>query len=259
MDKQWITFNSQGKQLFGVLHIPSGVKKAPGVVICHGFGGNKCGKHRLYVHLANQLAAMGVVTLRFDFHSCGDSDGDWRDMSIEGEVADALTALDQLKALPYIDVSRIALVGRSLGGAIATLTAGQTSIKSLVLWSPVFGAFTWKEEWSRIGQKMGSQPPKDEPIWFNGEAANLTFIKQFFSIKMDESLLRLHATPLLHLHGNQDTEVPPIHAEHYEQCRKGANAPSRFIRLSHSDHDFSNPADRKILLDETIKWLQNTL
>src|SRR5262249_949470 len=140
-----------GQKIFGVIHRPLNVKKSPFVLMCHGLGGHKVGKGRLYVHLAEKLVSVGIGALRIDFRGSGDSEGDFSQMTIDSEVSDALVALNYLKNDPLIDSERIALFGRSFGGVVAILAAQRFSqIKSIVLWAPVFGSEQWKEKWLKV-------------------------------------------------------------------------------------------------------------
>ena len=70
-----VSFKSEGKQLVGMLHLPD-KKKAPCVIMCHGYQGNKFGNHkRVFVKTARYFAKNGIASLRFDFLGCGDSEG----------------------------------------------------------------------------------------------------------------------------------------------------------------------------------------
>ena len=50
MERQVIFDGSKGK-LFGVLHIPEKEGKFPGVILFHGFKGNKCESHFIFTKL----------------------------------------------------------------------------------------------------------------------------------------------------------------------------------------------------------------
>ena len=68
----------------------------------------------------------GWSVLRFDFSYVGQSEGQFEELTIGGEVDDALGALDFLGEFsPMTSV----LVGSSLGGAVALLAAAQAPDK----------------------------------------------------------------------------------------------------------------------------------
>jgi pimeloyl-ACP methyl ester carboxylesterase len=112
-----VTFQSGGVQLAGALHRPvNGPGPAPGLVVCHGFGGNSAGAG--YRILAQSLAEAGYVVLRFDFRGCGASGGEPGRVIFEEEVEDLEAAVTFLAAQPGVDAGRIAAIGASMGGSV---------------------------------------------------------------------------------------------------------------------------------------------
>lgn len=85
--EQFVEFAANGKTIRGILHTPEHQKnksqdQIPGLVLCHGFTGNKIGLHRLFVKAARYFSHLGFAVLRFDFSGCGDSDGNYEDITI---------------------------------------------------------------------------------------------------------------------------------------------------------------------------------
>jgi dipeptidyl aminopeptidase/acylaminoacyl peptidase len=112
-----VTFESAGRQLAGSLHRPvNGPAPVPGLVVCHGFGGNSDGAG--YRILTLGLAAAGYVVLRFDFRGCGASGGEPGRVIFEEEVEDLKAAVTFLAAQPGVDAGRIAAIGASMGGSV---------------------------------------------------------------------------------------------------------------------------------------------
>ena len=106
--------------------------------MCHGFTGQKVEAHRIFVKTAEALAAQGYLALRFDFRGSGDSEGAFEEMTFEGEVSDAVRAVDYLLAEEPVDPERIGVVGLSMGGAVAACLSGRDErIKATVLWAAV--------------------------------------------------------------------------------------------------------------------------
>lgn len=89
--------------------------KSPGVVFLGGFMSDMTGTKA--VTLEAFCRARGQAFLRFDYQGHGASSGRFEDGTIGRWAADALTAFDQLTEGPQI------LVGSSMGGWIALLTA----------------------------------------------------------------------------------------------------------------------------------------
>ncbi len=264
-NREAITLKYQGEKIFGILHRPLCEHPVPVVLICPGFAGNKCGKFRLFVSLGKQLAQAGIAVLRFDYRGSGDSEGEFSDITLEGKINDTLSCLDFLANDPLIDANRIGILGRSLGGAIAVLAARRHQhIKSLALWAPVFKSDPWQKLWNAMKSKSLQGEPQinaaNQALLKNLPAniPNLEFLKQFFSLQLDNELKELQHIPLLHIHGALDQVVHIEHAKDFENVRAGIGQ-SHFIRLPNSDHDFSDSADQLTILKETKQWYQQTL
>jgi uncharacterized protein len=120
-----VRFESDGLMLSGVVHVPDDL--APGerraaIMVLHGFGSNKAGGTALVA--AQRFAAMGYVTLRFDFRGCGESDGARGRVICLEQVEDTRNALGFLAAQPEVDPARIGVMGHSFGAAVAVYAAG---------------------------------------------------------------------------------------------------------------------------------------
>ena len=128
-----------GRTLRGMLHRPPGnAPRCPVAAIYHGFTGEKTESHFIFVKLSRALAAAGLASVRFDFGGSGESDGDFGEMTFHGEVMEAKAILDYARDLPFADLSRTFLVGLSMGGAVASVVAGDepAKVRAMVLWAP---------------------------------------------------------------------------------------------------------------------------
>ena len=105
-----------GLRLAGVVHHPQIEDTGLGVVVAHGMLSSKdSDKHR---SICEAVATGGATALRFDFRGRGESDGDPADLTVSNEVEDLLASIAFLRKR---DLSRIAVVGSSLGGTVALL------------------------------------------------------------------------------------------------------------------------------------------
>jgi alpha/beta superfamily hydrolase len=258
--REAITLENQGEKIFGILHRPLHARRAPAVIICPGFAGTKCGKFRIFVTLAKELAKQGIAVLRFDYRGAGDSEGEFHEITLEGKINDTLKCLDFLAADSLIDSSRVGILGRSLGGAIAVLVARRfQAIKSLVLWAPVFRSDPWRELWESLQSKQKLDKAKQEVLrHLPGNIPNLEFLSQFFKLDLHQELDSLKQIPLLHIHGAKDEIVKIEQAKDFEKARLGLEN-TRFLQLPHSDHDFSDLREQQLAIQETCQWYQTTL
>jgi dipeptidyl aminopeptidase/acylaminoacyl peptidase len=251
---------NEDQKIFGIMHRPLNLSNYPAILICHGLGGTKTGHRRLYVKLAEQLAIAGIAALRIDFRGSGDSEGSFRDMTIDSEVSDALKALKYLEDDDEIDSKRLGIFGRSFGGVVGVLTASKyLNIKSFVLWAPVFNGDQWRDNWELLRGARLSPKISSEMMTINGQKPGLHFFEQLFSLDLTSPLAVLNSIPLLHIHGEKDELVSTSHATEFNKARNSAKAKSKFLLLPNTDHDFSNEDERVIALKESVDWFKKTL
>lgn len=256
-----ITLENNGRKIFGMLHLPNvkGVQ-VPGVMICHGLAGEKTGKHRVYVDLASSLAERGIATFRFDYRGCGDSEGELTDVTPEDHYSDALLCLDFFSKYKCVDAERVGLFARSFGGVVATRTAREAGIiKSLVYWCPMFDGEQWRDNWQLIQTGSLDENQLRKMLQFEGQQGSFEFFQQFFNIDVTDDFRQLQHIPFLHIHGEIDTQVDMLHAVKYEQCRKNAAAPSKFVKLPNTDHSFSDIEEREDAIEQTVAWFSAIL
>ncbi|MFA6915775.1 MAG: alpha/beta fold hydrolase [Parachlamydiales bacterium] len=255
-----IQFKVGHQNLFGMMHMPLIGQKVPAVLICHGLGGDKNGRYRAYVILARMLAENGIACMRFDYRGCGDSEGEFSQVTLSSQVEDAIAASHFLQHYPGIDNTRLGIFGRSFGGLIAVHAAAKTkAFCSIGLWSAVFNGEPWREIWEQA--QMGTLPQEhyNAAMTVNGHIVDVQLWKELFMSDTSGSLGHLHDIPLLHIHGEKDGRVSVSQADEYHKIREAAQAPNHFLRLKESDHDFSNIWEREEAFESTLDWFRQTL
>src|SRR5690625_7965316 len=111
MNVQKITFqNKTGEILTGRMELPAGQKPHQYAIFAHCF---TCTKNlTAVVNISRTLAQAGFGGLRFDFTGRGESEGDFADTNLSGDV-EALVGADRFLEDNY--ESPTLLVGHSLG------------------------------------------------------------------------------------------------------------------------------------------------
>jgi len=253
-----VVFENKGQQIVGMLHLPNGRDRVPGVLLIHGFTGHKTEIHRFFVKLARQLAGRGLAALRFDVRGSGDSAGDFEDMTIRSQIADSLEAFGYLSRHKRIDVRRLGIVGLSLGGAVAAhVTARERKrVKSLVLLAPVAeGAGILDELATPEAVASLAQTGLTD---YGGNLVGVQFIRQFAEMKPLREVVKVQC-PVLLIHGEQDTVVPASHSEMYERALTAANRSCERIVVADADHTFNKHVWESRVLSETVNWLTKTI
>lgn len=145
MERQ-INIKHEQEELAASIHYPlkpankegRSKERVPLVIICHGFVGSRIGVDRLFVKTARDLAQEGYMVLRFDYAGCGESSGSYGSEGFESMINQTRSVLNYALSCTDVDPTSVTLIGHSLGGAVAIMTAVRDRrVKNLILWSSV--------------------------------------------------------------------------------------------------------------------------
>lgn len=260
--QQAITLERNGMTLRGMMHLPDGHgegQRFPAVILFHGFTGNKLEPHRLFVKISRALAAQGLACFRFDFLGSGESDGDFEDMTVAGEVEDANAILDMVKTHPNVDASRVVLLGLSMGGLVASLVAGERSdeIHRLVLLAPAATMYRRADEYDRA-VAAGEVPDgldiagKDVAFDNGGNLVGRAFLDGLRG--MDAyATAKGYDGPVLLVHGTRDDAVPVQASYDYQEKCYGNKA--QLCILDGADHTFNKYEWEQTVISEITRFL----
>jgi uncharacterized protein len=178
--------------------------KAPVIVLCHGIwtGRREC------LPMALRFRAAGYNVLTFDFRAHGLSDGRFTSVG-HHETNDVLGAVEYVKQRPEVDVSRIGVVGFSMGAAASIQAAARcTDITALVADS----AYATFLDAAKYSFRLVTRFPQF-PI------APMAMRWAKWMVNVDASQLRpidvigqIAPRPVLIAHGAMDEIVPVRHA-----------------------------------------------
>ena len=206
-------------------------ERCPMVVFCHGFGGSKDGP--LFQLITDSLQRHGIASVRFDFKGHGESEGRFEDMTVPNEIEDAKRVVDYARSLPY--VSKVAVVGHSQGGVVASMTAGQldAGIAAVVLMAPAAVLRDDAIRGSTFGQQYDPLDPPESVQLFGDRRLGRNYIKTAFSLPIYETAANYHG-PALVIHGNADRVVPYTYGLRFHQQWPG----SEYVLQEYFDHGF---------------------
>lgn len=143
-DRYRVTYRSGSLTISGQLSVPRRAGRFPLVVLAHGYedphtyrSGAALSREQAY------LAARRYVVLMTDYRNYGDSDHDSADvvaapLGYPEDLINAVLAVRRAR-LPFVDSSRVGVLGRSMGGGVAleAVAARPRLFDALVLYSSV--------------------------------------------------------------------------------------------------------------------------
>lgn len=267
--EETVSITVDGQAVIGTLETPDGVANPPVVLLLHGFTGSRDElgvmdtDEGVFSRAARILSESGYASLRIDFRGSGTSEGAWADTTFSGQIADAIAAADWLTAHPRVDGGRMAVLGWSQGGLVAShLAKARPELNAVILWAPVvhpmhtYGGLLGAE---LVGQVLSS-PPETAFTATLPWGAETTLKAAFFHELATTSPIAAvsdYPGPLLVIVGSQDTTVSPQPAsgqvllDYHDGVEK--------LAVFDTDHvwsAFSGPAvlDEK-MLPTTLEWL----
>ena len=217
--------DADGVSLAATLFAPQGAGPHPGLIICHGMpagprpepGAPPPADDGLsYPGVAEWCALEGFATLIFNFRGTGESGGNFHPL---GWAQDLDAVISWMLARPEVDARRLALLGSSMGAAVAVYAAAhRPEIAGLVAFAgPAETRVRANpgEDLARM-REMGIIRDPDFPpsleAWAN-EGAELSPSRWVSMVA---------PRPLLILHGDADDVVPPHNAHAlYERAGEG--------------------------------------
>lgn len=257
-----ITIQHGSIELKATLHYPVSAGEQTGnqgghcplIVICHGFIGSRIGVDRLFVNASRKFAAAGYMVLRFDYAGCGESTGEYGENGLESMIEQTRVVLDYALDIDYVDINRVTLLGHSLGGAVALLTAAQDRrVKTLLLWSAVAHPF------NDILRIVGQNTYDDSVRYGTADYMGYTFRPAFFdslSAHQPFAALRKFSGDVFLAHGTSDRVIPADYCSLYQKLfwmRSFGQCDMELI--FQADHTYSTGESKRALYDKTLNWL----
>ncbi len=219
-----VTFESADGESIAAWFVPAAASR--GVVLySHGNAGNMSNR----VPVVEDLHALGLDVLIFDYHGFGGSTGEPGETETYRDAEAAWAWLARERAVPP---DRIIVWGRSLGGGVATWLATRTHPAALVVES----SFTSIPDVAAV-----HYPYLPVHMLTRHEYPSLTRMPEI-------------SAPLLVAHGQADRVVPYAHGR---ALFEAASEPKTFVELGggHNDPGLASPQYRSQLerfLDEVL-------
>jgi pimeloyl-ACP methyl ester carboxylesterase len=261
--ERYVELGRPAGRMRGMLHLPDRPAFRPpwpGVVLYHGFTGGRTEARFLFVHFSRLLARHGIASVRFDFIGSGESDGEFQDMTLSGEIADGRAILDWFRGVRGVDSRRLFLLGLSAGGTIAGYVAGERGeeVCGLVLWAPageISERIREREEYLRAAaatSAAASAGPAPDPMDYGGLRAGPRYASDAMTVRVLEQSARFSG-PVLVAYGTSDPVIPPAVA-----CRYGElyGARARLVAIQGAGHVFEGYRWREELYRLSLQFIR---
>lgn len=231
-----VSFPCDGLILQGYLHLPAALRP-PVVIGSHGLYSSSSSPKQ--IALADRCNRFGIAYFRFDHRGCGNSHGEFEEVtSLEARCRDLTAAADIVKNRTDTG-DHIGLFGSSMGGTVCLNVASSLGADAMVTFAAPIR--------SHIAEKNYELPDQlHKPgIYFN--AARRRF-------DITERLPEIYN--ILIFHGEADNVVPVSHAE---EIYKLVQEPKKKIIQKHGDHPMSSKANQQAFVREASMWFKQHL
>jgi len=222
-------------KISGIMTVPNGGKKYPCVILSHGLISSK--ESSKYVALSESLNEAGIASCRFDYHGCGESEGNIEETTLTARVANLDSITEYVVNHNFIDADKIGILGSSFGGSTCIVKAASDKrIKCITLWATPY----------RLEKKE------------DGNISDIKFNESIYTDFLSYDLLS-EAAKISHalvLHGEIDETVPCSEGKSIYKCLK---KPKKLEIIKGADHIFSNLSHREKAINLSLNWFRRYL
>lgn len=237
------TYNNYN--LCGILNNINGEKSI--TVICHARTSSK--DSRPTTMLSKALTKNSINNFRFDFISCGESEGDFKEYTVSNMIKNLEDTLEMLKN--NYNYNKFILVGCSMGGRIVSLIdTNKFNIEKIILWYPALnyrrGIFNIPSKKERKAKKIGYY------VIEKGYKLSYEYFVDERKYRAYKNLNKMDV-PILLIHG---TKGPYIDYKYSVNISRKCKNSELFL-IENGDHGFHEENNIKQALDKTIYFIKS--
>jgi dipeptidyl aminopeptidase/acylaminoacyl peptidase len=219
-------------KISGIMTIPDSGKKYPCVILSHGLISSK--ESSKYIVMSESLNHAGIASCRFDYHGCGESDGNIEETTLTTRVGNLNSITEYIISQGLIDSDKIGILGSSFGGSACIVKAASDKrIKCVALWATPY-RLDKKDDGMISGIKF------NESIYTDFETYDLLSEAKKISCA-------------LVMHGEIDETVPCSEGKTIYKCLE---KPKKLEIIKGADHIFSNLSHREKAIDISLNWFR---
>jgi pimeloyl-ACP methyl ester carboxylesterase len=251
----------KGKELAATAHFPTSyyetIEKTslyPIIIICHGFIGSRIGVNRLFVKTSEEISSHEAIVVRFDYVGCGESEGTYGENDLEGLIDQTKSVIDFSLKMEKVNTEKLLLIGHSLGGAVALLTAVvDQRVKKLILWSAV--ANPYRDILNIVGEEYIRKFQESPVMDYLGYSFSKKFFQSLAKYQPLQELARFNGDVLV-VHGTDDEEIKVDYCFHYYYAfRSRLEGTCEKQVILGANHTYSSLEGFRQLIKATKEWL----
>lgn len=255
--KRWVE-TTDGKKMMVWMILPPGFdenKKYPALLYCQGGPQSAVSQFWSYRWNFQMMAANDYVIVAPNRRGLPSFGRKWND-EISGDwggqpMQDLLSAIDNAKAEPYIDETKLGAVGASFGGYSVYWLAGnhEQRFKTFISHAGLFNLESWygtTEEMFFANQDIGGAYWEQTPPKSYATDSPHNYVKNW-------------DTPMLVIHGEKDFRVPIGEGMQAFQAAQLKGIPSRFLYFPDEGHWVQSPQNGILWQRVFFDWLGRSL
>jgi len=238
------------------------IEQMPACLILHGFVSCKEGDNGMHNLIANMLNELGMVTLQFDFCSCGENANHKSNYTVNQMMEEAIYVYEYLCSLDSVDGNNVLVIGHSFGCRVTSSILDRINPRGIITLNGALGdkyriPCWFKSEMDRI-QKECRTLGKSE---FIDSLGNKQEIYQKFLVELEQSdavsLIKKYNNQLLVIYGSDDPTVDPnVSIKFYESA---STTNKKLVCIEGANHTFNIKTNDWTKMYECIevirKWL----
>lgn len=235
-----VSFESEGAFLLGTIYIGSKEGTKPTAVLLHGLPG-----FEKNVDIAYALREEGWNVLIPHYRGCWGSEGKY---TFTGIIADVKNAITMMATRPYVDVNNIFLVGHSLGGWAAMVTAAQDErIRGVIAFAE---GTTLPEASDQVQVHLMNIIEHRFLKGISYQRALQDYKKMGSELAAQNWIAAIAPRPVLIIGGTKDAVVS---TKRVQALHDAAQEPKGLIFIDDADHVFTQK--RHELVEAVTRWL----
>jgi dipeptidyl aminopeptidase/acylaminoacyl peptidase len=244
-----------GLEIEGVLVLPAPESRAPGplpaIVVLHGGPAdnttNTLQRHGFDAIAARGYAALGVNYRGSTGYGAAFNVADYRDLG-GGDLQDVMAGVDLLVAEGIADPARLGIAGASYGGFLVNRAISATDRFAAAV--SAYGIASFVTDFANSELSEFERDYFGAYFWEDPEA--------YRRISPLDDVARID-TPLLLLHGEEDTNTPLANSRELYTSLKARGAEVELVIYPREDHGFQEPAHDLDARERALDWFDRWL